>query len=250
MELAGMNALVTGGSRGIGRAICVELASAGATVAVHYNANPSAADETLSSLTGNGHFTLQADLAKPEDCERLAVEASTRFERVHLLVNNAGIYGELRFATTDYAAWQAAWVMMLQTNLLSAVNLSYLIVRHYLSVGGGKIINVASRAGFRGEKKASHYGASKAAMINFTRSMANELAGAGVFVAAVAPGWVETEMTTEHLEKNRERIIRDIPLGRVAQPKDVANAVRFLASPGSEYLHGVTIDVNGGSYFH
>jgi 3-oxoacyl-[acyl-carrier protein] reductase len=249
-DLNGMNAVVSGASRGIGRAIAVRLSQAGVRVIVHYNSSEEGAQKTLSLLKGFGHYSVQADLSDPMGCEKLARLSIEAFGQINLLVNNAGIYEHMRFDSVDYEEWQARWKEMVETNLLSAVNLSYLFVRHFLEYKTGKIVNISSRTGFKGERQASHYAVTKAAMINFTRSMANELAKTGILSYGVAPGYVETEMTTDYIERDLERIIKDVPLGRVATSEDVANVVVFLASKEANYLNGLVVDVNGGSYFH
>lgn len=248
-ELAGKNAIITGSSRGIGRAIAVAFAAAGAQVCVHYCNEAGEADKTLAMLSGGGHALVQANIGNPADCQRLFDEALVAFDKIDILVNNAGIYENLPIAGASYKEWQDRWNTMLSTNLLGSANLSFLCGRHFLSNNGGKIINVASRSAFRGEPSAAHYAASKAGQVMLTRSLARELGPRGIQAYAIAPGWVETAMTRTDLEGDAG-IVAEIPVGRVASVEDVANVALFLASDKANYLNGVTIDVNGGSYFH
>ncbi|MCW5934433.1 MAG: SDR family oxidoreductase [Fimbriimonadia bacterium] len=252
MSLEGQSILVTGASRGIGRAIAQSLAESGALIGVHYCHQLEAARETLNSLPNHQpHFLLQGDLSEPDTCQRLIEHTLEQAGRINALVNNAGIYRPVSFHEPDADRWRSEWQHLFQTNFFSAVDLSYWACQAMRSrSGGGKILHIASRAGFRGEAGYSHYAASKAALINFTRSMAVELAQDNIQTFCIAPGWVETDMAEEGLRAYGERIRTEVPLGRVASPNDVANVARFLLSPESDYLSGVTIDVNGGSYFH
>jgi len=247
-SLRGKVALVTGASRGIGRACALALAEWGATVAVHYRSHEVDAQKTLASLPAEGHFLLQGDLAEADTCRWLVEETVRRARRLDILVNNAGIYEPLPFSEPDFERWQEAWRHMFAVNFFSAVNLSYHAVAVMRRQGSGKVIFVASRAGVRGEAHHSHYAASKAAMTVLARSMALELAPDNIQVNTVAPGWVATDMSAEPLKVRGDSIVAQIPIGRVADPMDVAKAVRFLASPDADYLTGVTLDVNGGSY--
>lgn len=246
--LKGKVALVTGASRGIGRACALALAEWGATVAVHYRSHEGEAHQTLATLPGEGHFLLQGDVSDAEVCRRLVEETVQRTGRLDVLVNNAGIYEPLPFSEPDYGRWQEAWQRMFAVNFFSAVNLSYHAVAVMRRQGNGKIIFIASRAGIRGEANHSHYAASKGAMVVLARSMAVELARENIQVYAVAPGWVATDMAAEPLKQRGDSIVAQIPVGRVADPMDVGKAVRFLASPDADYLTGITLDVNGGSY--
>lgn len=246
--LVGNVALVTGASRGIGRAVAIALAEWGATIAVHYHLHEEEAQKTLAALPGEGHLLLQGDVSDPEVCRRLVEQTLQLAGRLDILVNNAGIYEGLPFDEPDYLRWQKEWQKMFAVNFFSAVNLSYHAVAVMRRQGGGKIVFIGSRAGIRGEANHSHYAASKAAMTVLARSMAVELARDNVQVNVVAPGWVATDMAVEALQRERERIVSQIPMGRVAEPEDVAKAVRFLVSRDADYLTGVTIDVNGGSY--
>ncbi|MEJ5251346.1 MAG: glucose 1-dehydrogenase [Chthonomonadetes bacterium] len=246
--LKGKVVLVTGASRGIGRACALALAEWGATVAVHYRSHEKEAYEMLATLPGEGHFLLRGDVSDAEVCRQLVDETIHRTGRLDILVNNAGIYEPLPFSEPDYNRWQDAWQRMFAVNFFSAVNLSYHAVAVMRRQGNGKIIFIASRAGIRGEANHSHYAASKGAMVVLARSMAVELARENIQVYAVAPGWVATDMAAEPLKQRGDSIVAQIPVGRVADPMDVGKAVRFLASPDADYLTGITLDVNGGSY--
>ncbi len=249
MDFAGQIALITGGSRGIGRAVARQFAAQGARVAVHYHSNRSAADETLASLAGTGHMLVQADLADAAAVQDMIQSVINEMNGLHILVNNAGIYEEHAIADVDYDAWTSAWLKTIQTNLFGAANASYCAARYMMEHGGGRIINVSSRGAFRGEPDAPAYGASKAAMNAMGQSLAKALAPHNIFVTTVAPGWVETDMAADYLVGASGDAIRgQSPLGRVATPDEIAHAVLFLASSGAEFVTGGILDVNGASY--
>jgi len=241
--------LVTGASRGIGRAVARQFAEHGAHVAVHYNNNQKAADETLIGLPGSGHMIVQADLADADAVERMVRTVIEVMGGLHVLVNNAGIYEEHKIAEVDYAFWQTSWLKTLQINLLGAANAAYCAAQHMIAHGGGRIINVSSRGAFRGEPDAPGYGASKAALNAMGQSLAKALAPHGIYITTVAPGWVETDMAADYLAgPDGDSIRAQSPLNRVATPDEVAYAVLFLASAGAEFLTGGILDVNGASY--
>lgn len=249
MDFSDQIILVTGASRGIGRAIARQFAEQGARVAVHYNSNRAAAEETLAALPGSGHLIAQADLADPEAVQRMVQIVIEEMGGLHVLVNNAGIYEEHKITQVDYDFWQTSWLKTLQTNLLSAANASYCAAQHMMKHGGGRIINISSRGAFRGEPDAPAYGASKAAMNAMGQSLAKALAPHHIYVTTVAPGWVETDMATDYLAgPDGDGIRAQSPLNRVATPDEVAYTVLFLASAGAEFLTGGVIDVNGASY--
>ncbi len=249
MDFSGKVVLVTGGSRGIGRAICQQFAQRGARVVVHYNRNRAAAEETAASLDGSNHYIAQAEMADPATLETLVADVVETYGRIDILVNNAGIYEEHPLAELSFADWQAAWQNTLAVNLVGVANLSYLVGQQMIGQGYGRIVNVSSRGAFRGEPTAPAYGASKAGLNAMSQSLAKYLAPYNIFVGVVAPGFVETEMAAEHLAGETGDGIRgQSPLNRVATPDEVAYPVLFLAAEGTQFLTGAIIDVNGASY--
>jgi 3-oxoacyl-[acyl-carrier protein] reductase len=245
----GMVVLVTGGSRGIGRAVAEQFAAQGATLAVHFRVAREAADDTVAALPGRGHLALQADLADPEQARSLIEGVVGQLGRVDVLVNNAGIYQEQPILATGYEEWQRIWRRTLETNLIGPANLLHAVVPHMVAAGGGRIVNVSSRGAFRGEPNHPAYGASKAGLNSLGQSMARALGPHGIYVTTVAPGFVETDMTAGLLEgADGDAIRAQSPLNRAATAQEVARVVVFLASPGAEYLTGAIVDVNGASY--
>jgi 3-oxoacyl-[acyl-carrier protein] reductase len=241
--------LVTGASRGIGRAVALAFAADGDRVAVHHRASPQAAETVLGELAGTGHVAVQADLADAEAVRGMVDRAAAALGGLDVLVNNAGIYTRHEITETDYQEWQRSWRQILEVNLVGAANATWCAVRHMLAGGGGRIVNVSSRGAFRGEPQHPAYGASKAGLNSFGQSMARALAPHRIAVATVAPGFVETDMTSEMLEPPRGADIRaQSPFGRVARPQEVAAAVLYLASPEAEFVSGAILDLNGASY--
>ena len=241
--------LVTGASRGIGRAIAKQFAQQGAKVAIHYHSNRVAADETLVDMGSSLHLLVKADLKNPIQIKELIKEVITFYGGIDILVNNAGVYELHNLEEVSYQQWQDYWQRTLQTNLIGAANLSYLAARYMMENGGGRIVNVSSRGAFRGEPYAPAYGASKAGMNALGQSLAQILAPHNIFVGTVAPGWVATDMAQELLDgPEGDEIKNQSPLRRAATPDEVAHAVLFLASEGAEYATGAILDVNGASY--
>ena len=241
--------LVTGASRGIGRAVAEQFAQAGARMAVHYHRNRAAADETLAALPGGPHHIFQADQADPADARALVEAVIDVMGSIDVLVNNAGIYEEHRLADVSYEEWLEAWDRTLAVNLLGPANITYWVAKQMIEQGGGRIVNVSSRGAFRGEPEAPAYGASKAGLNAMSQSLAKALAPDNIFVCVVAPGWVETDMAAESLARPEGNEIKaQSPLGRVARPDEVARTVLFLASEGTDFLTGCIVDVNGASY--
>ena len=241
--------LVTGASRGIGRAIAQQFAACGARVALHYHQNLPAAEETLASLDGRGHILVQADMQDAAALPHMVTAVVEAFGRLDILVNNAGIFAEHPLAAVSYDEWQARWRAILDTNLVEVANLCYCAGQQMIQQGGGRIVNVSSRGAFRGEPLAPAYGASKAGLNAMSQSLAKYLAPYNIFVGVAAPGFVETEMAAAHLAgEEGEAIRQQSPLGRVATPAEVAYAVLFLASPGAEFMTGAILDINGASY--
>jgi len=249
LSFANKNVLVTGGSRGIGRAIAHEFAELGARVAVHYHQNRTAAEETLAGLPGGPHLLVEADIAVPESARKMVDTIVREMGAIHVLVNSAGIYGTYTIVDLTYEEWQEKWERTIRINLMGPANTSFCVVQHMREHGGGKIVNVSSRGAFRGEPHAPDYGASKAGLNALSQSMAKALAPHNIFVYVVAPGYVETDMSSAQLAGPEGDAIRsESPLGRVASPEEVARTVVFLASKGTDYLTGCIVDVNGASY--
>ena len=241
--------LVTGASRGIGRAVAQRFAAQGATVVVHYASNDDAAKVTLAGLTGDGHRALSADLADPEAVESLVRRVVAEYGRIDVLVNNAAVYEAHPVLSTSYAQWRDSWRRTIDTNLIGPANLIHEVVPRMVANGGGRIVNVSSRGAFRGEPGHTAYGASKAGLNSFGQSLAQELAPHGIYVTTVAPGFVETDMAATLLGGPAGESIRaQSPMGRVATADEIARVVVFLASPGSEATTGAIVDVNGASY--
>jgi 3-oxoacyl-[acyl-carrier protein] reductase len=241
--------LVTGASRGIGRAIAQAFAAAGDRVAVHYRDSAALAAEVLAGLPGTGHTVVQADLADPEAVRRMVDSAHDALGSLDVLVNNAGVFTPHPITDVSYEQWQAAWQHTLGVNLIGAANVTWCAVHHMIANGGGRIVNVSSRGAFRGEPGQPAYGASKAGLNAFGQSLARALAPQGIAVATVAPGFVDTDMAAGHLDGARGAEIRaQSPFDRVATPEEIAAAVFYLASPEAEWASGAILDLNGASY--
>lgn len=248
-DFVGKSVLVTGASRGIGREIARQFAEHGARIVVHYYRNLQAAEQTLADLPGNSHLLLQADLSDATAIGDLAQNALNALGKIDVLVNNAGVYEFHPAATTSFEQWQQSWEKTIFTNLMGPAHLTFHVARQMIKSGGGKIINITSRGAFRGEPRAPAYGASKAGLNAFSQSMAQALAPHNIFIYAVAPGFVETDMAASELSGPEGDAIRSqSPLNRVARPAEVARVVLFLAGHGTDYLTGCIVDVNGASY--
>ena len=249
MNLAGKTALVTGASRGIGRAISMELAAGGVRIAIHYHRDRQAAEDTSAALQGAGHTIVQADVAIPEAAQELVETVIGEFGSIDILINNAGIYEPHPFAEQSYESWQDVWSRTLAVNLSGAANVSFCTARHMIRAGRGRIVNISSRGAFRGEPQAPAYGASKAGLNAMSQSLAVALAPHNISVCVVAPGFVETDMAASLLSGASGDAIREqSPMGRVARPEEVARIAAFLASDDAEFLTGCIVDVNGASY--
>jgi 3-oxoacyl-[acyl-carrier protein] reductase len=239
--------LVTGASRGIGRAIAEAFAAGGDRVAVHYRDASGLAAEVLAGLPGAGHAVVQADLADPEAVRRMVDAGCEALGGLDVLVNNAGVFTPHPIAETTYEQWQEAWRQTLGVNLVGAANTTWCAVRHMSR--GGRIVNVSSRGAFRGEPRQPAYGASKAGLNALGQSLAHDLAALGIAVATVAPGFVDTDMAAGHLDgASGEAIRAQSPFHRVATAEEIAAAVLYLASPEAEWASGAILDLNGASY--
>jgi 3-oxoacyl-[acyl-carrier protein] reductase len=249
VDFQGRVVLVTGGSRGIGRAVAEQFATRGATVVVQFRADRRAADETLAALGGGRHRAWQADVADPEQVRSLVGRVVEELGRIDVLVNNAGVYLEHPVLATGYEEWQRIWRRTIETNLIGPANLIHAVVPHMVAAGGGRIVNVSSRGAFRGEPDHPAYGASKAVLNSLGQSIARALGRHGIYVTTVAPGFVETDMAAPFLEGPAGDAVRaQSPLNRAATPEEVARVVVFLATPGAESTTGAVVDVNGASY--
>ena len=240
--LDGQTALVTGASRGIGRAVALALAEAGAEVVVNYSSSPDAADSVVGEITGSGGraYAVQANVADEEAVNDLIKTVIERSGRIDVLVNNAGITRDgllMRMKTED-------WQSVINLNLSGVFLCTRAVTRPMLKQKSGRIINITSVVGLMGNAGQSNYAAAKAGVVGFTRSTAKEMASRGITVNAVAPGFIATDMTKD---LDAEGILAAIPLGRFGTPEQVAGAVRFLAAdPASAYITGQVLQVDGG----
>jgi 3-oxoacyl-[acyl-carrier protein] reductase len=246
LGLASRVALVTGGSRGIGRAAAVRLARAGARVAVNYVRDERGALEAVDEIRRNGGeaIALRADVSDPEQARRLVADAAAKWKRLDVVVNNAGIWPDNPAGSANLEAWDRAF----SVNARAAFVVTEAALPH-LETSRGSIVFVSSTAGQRGEAGHSAYAASKGALISYTKSLATELGPRGVRVNCVAPGWIDTDMSAEALSDpaSRRAIEQTIPLGRVGSAEDVAGAILFLVSDLARHVHGEILNVNGGS---
>ena len=239
--------LLTGGSSGIGAATVRALSRAGASVFFTWLQHEERATALAREL-GDRVAHRRCDVGDHDALPGLVEACVARFGCVDVLVNNAATGADASFDTNDYAAWRAGWQRTFDVNVFGAAHLAWLAIhRMRAQGGGGKIVNVASRAAHRGEPSGS-YGASKAALVNLTKSIARSCARDGIVAVAVAPGFVTTERTAPDIAERRAEIESEIPLGRVGTVEDVANVIAFLVSPAADYANGATIDLNGGSY--
>jgi 3-oxoacyl-[acyl-carrier protein] reductase len=244
IDLTGKSAVVTGGSRGIGRAIALRLAAQGADVAFSYRGNEAAATETVAAIEALGRRALavQADVSQPESADALIKAALEAFGKVDILVNNAGVTRDdliMRMSLED-------WRTVLETNLFGAFYAIKAVTRPMLKARAGRIINITSVSGQAGQTGQANYSSAKAGLIGLTKATARELASRGITCNAVAPGFVLTELTKDLAQEWQDRITAQTPLGRFGTPEEIANAVAFLASDEAAFITGQILGVDGG----
>ena len=245
MDLTGRACLVTGGSRGIGRAIALELGRHGASVAVGYAHNADAAEEVAEEIATSGGKSLVfgCDVQDPDAIESAVASVLERFGKIDVLVNNAGITRDRSLAKMSREEWND----VIQTNLSSVFHMTARVLPHMVQAGYGRIVNISSVIGVHGNFGQANYAAAKAGIIGFTKSAALELARKGVTVNAIAPGFIETEMIAAMPEEVRAKILAKIPMGRFGRPEEIAQAAAFLISSG-DYITGQVIAIDGGLY--
>ena len=242
--LTGKNALVTGAGRGIGKAIALELAAKGAFVIVNYNGSKDAADQTVAEIkaAGGDAVAYQCSVSDYEACGAMITALIKEYTHIDILVNNAGITRDgllMKMSEEDFDA-------VINTNLKGCFNTIRHMSRYFLKQRAGKIINISSVSGILGNAGQANYSASKAGVIGLTKAVARELASRGINVNAVAPGFVETDMTDALSDSVKENLKSQIPLGKIGHPQDIAKAVAFLASPDANYITGQVLSVDGG----
>ena len=244
MDLAKKVALVTGGSRGIGKEIALELARNGANVAISYVSNKVKAKEVIDEIGSLGvkAIAIKADVSKEEEVQEMIKKVEEEFNTIDILVNNAGVTKDNLLIRMKEEEWDEVMSVNLKGTFLCTKAVSRMMMKKRY----GKIINITSVVGITGNVGQGNYSASKAGVIGFTKSMARELASRGIRVNAVAPGFIETDMTDVLKEDIKDAMLKSIPLGIFGKPKDIADAVVFLASSKSDYITGQVVNVNGG----
>ncbi|MBO5245284.1 MAG: 3-oxoacyl-[acyl-carrier-protein] reductase [Selenomonadales bacterium] len=244
MQLDGKVALVTGASRGIGRAVAIALAKNGAKIAVNYAGNQAAAEEVKQIIEQNGGeaILVQADVSNIESVDAMVAQVMDAFGRIDILVNNAGITRDTLLMRMKEADWNA----VIQTNLTGVFYVTKAVSKIMMKQRSGKIVNMSSVVGLMGNAGQANYAAAKAGVIGFTKSMAKELAARNITVNAIAPGFIATDMTAVLSDKVKEDLATKIPMGRLGEADDIAAAVLFLVSDSASYITGQTLNVDGG----
>lgn len=249
MDFSNKKILITGASRGIGRASAIEFAKRGGIVGINYANNDAEAVKTLAMLENRGHKKFKYDISNIESQKELIGSFVSEYGAIDILVNNAGIILKHEIDDISFESWQISWKQIFDTNLFAPANLCFLASEYMIRQGGGRIVNVSSRGAFRGEPDMPAYGASKAALNSMTQSIAKKLAKYNIFVSAVAPGFVDTDMSTSGLtDTELQAVLLENPLGRMATAEEVAYSIVFLASEKSAYNTGAILDINGASY--
>ena len=250
IDFSNKNVLITGGSRGIGRACAQLFSELNANVIITYKTNFTEAEHTINSLSkGGDHSFFQLDISQPEEVESMFAEVVKKYKRLDILVNNAGVFIEHKIGEVSYEEWQKVWNETITTNLTGVSNLCYFAAKQMIAQQYGKIINISSRGAFRGEPDHPAYGASKAGLNAMSQSLAVALAPYNITVGIIAPGFVETDMAAAYLDsEGGELVKKQSPLNRVATPQEVANLVTVFASNGLEFMTGGIVDLNGASY--
>jgi len=242
--------LVTGGTRGIGKAVSIAYGKAGAKVAMVYYSNEEEAQATQGLMEGMDFLAIRCDVSRPEEVRKMVNDITFKYGRIDILINNAGVYIPHEIDKLPYNEWQYKWEKTISVNLNAPANICFCVANYMMHQGSGRIINITSRGAYRGEPNHPAYGAAKAGLNSLTQSLAKKLASYNIFVAALAPGFVETDMAKPYLEGDIGKEIKaQSPLNRAATTQEIARAILFLSSEGIDYMTGSIIDMNGASYF-
>lgn len=243
--------LISGSSRGVGRATAEAFARAGARVCVHYHSSAEEARALAKSLPGSGHVVLGADAANPDAMRVLVESAIAKLGQLDILVNNAGIFVPHDITRMPFEDWMSSFQRTLSVNLVGAAAACHAAAQHMMSRGKGAIVNVGSRGAYRGEEGQPGYGAAKAGLHSLSQSLARALGPHGITVHALAPGFIETAMARPHLQGSAGDAVRaQSPLNRVATTAEIADVILFLASENAQWTTGGIVDLNGASYLH